>query len=224
MSSPRERETRDRRDSTGDKKERQGRKRIRNESCNCNFRQLYCSSSVQTLRIISKHKNFVLNNLYRGYTPIRAQKSWQGTAFSYHIHRSSNVADFYADSRYLMLEEDYLGHFLYCIRKTSLVICVMLDHNSCKQTSQHYWMFLLWVRNDLNRFELAVLIKVFLDCHFFIKKSKRLPLETKNTLQTENGCLGLIETLHKRWRSLQPCLRPLAYTWAKLHFQRFHAW
>ena len=30
------------------------------------------------------------------------------------------------------------------------------------------------------------------------KKSKRLPLETKNTLQLENGSLDFIETLHKR--------------------------
>ena len=28
-------------------------------------------------------------------------------------------------------------------------------------------------------------------------KSKMLPLETKNTLQIENGNLGFIETLHK---------------------------
>ena len=30
------------------------------------------------------------------------------------------------------------------------------------------------------------------------KKSKRLPLETKNTLQIENGSLSFIETLHKQ--------------------------
>ena len=41
--------------------------------------------------------------------------------------------------------------------------------------------------------------------------SRRLPLETKNTLQLENGSLGFIETLHKQHSSLQHCLRPLAY-------------
>ena len=30
------------------------------------------------------------------------------------------------------------------------------------------------------------------------KKSERLPLETKNTLQIENWSLGFIETLHKQ--------------------------
>ena len=46
--------------------------------------------------------------------------------------------------------------------------------------------------------------------------------ETKNTLRIENGSLGFIETLHKQQWSLQHCLRPLAYTWAELHFQMYH--
>ena len=51
---------------------------------------------------------------------------------------------------------------------------------------------------------------------------KKIAFRNKEHTRLENGSLGFIETLHKQQWSLQHCLRPLAYTWAELHFQIYH--
>ena len=53
-------------------------------------------------------------------------------------------------------------------------------------------------------------------------KSKKIAFGNKErTTDKKMGILVLLR-LHKQQWSLQHCLRPLAFTWAELYFQRFH--